>query len=253
MDRFKNEVVAITGGTRGVGLAAAEAFAAQGAAVAIAGGSDQGALDVALDRLASHGGRVQGALVDVQAPRAIERWVDGVGEGLGLVTVAVAAAGNLALAPVLDLTEAAWDTTIDTHLKGTFFFLQAVARKLRDAKQHGSLITVTSFGGVKAAGEGLIDYSAAKGGIVALTRSMARELLPLGIRVNSVLPAAETRMTDTLRAYWGIDREIWNRSFPQGAMPTTEEIADVFLFLGGPWSRHVTGQILAVDAGFGLR
>lgn len=253
MEAFENDVVAITGGTRGVGLAAAVAFAERGAGVAVAGGSDQTALDEALATLRSHGAAASGALVDVRDPAAVDAWVAGVEQELGTVTVAIAAAGNLAPAPVLDLTPAAWEETIDTHLTGTFFFLQSVARRLRDANRRGSLITLTSFGGVKAAGEGLADYSAAKGGIVALTRTMARELVPLGIRVNSVLPAAETRMTDTLRGYWGIERDLWMRGFPDGAMPTTEEIAEVFVFLASPAARHVTGQILAVDAGFGLR
>jgi NAD(P)-dependent dehydrogenase (short-subunit alcohol dehydrogenase family) len=70
--------------------------------------------------------------------------------------------------------------------------------------------------------------------------------------VNSILPAAETRMTDALREFWHVERDAWMRNFPGDHMPTTDEIADVFWFLGSDASRYVTGQILAVDAGFGL-
>lgn len=242
----------ITGGSRGVGLAAAGAFARRGWWVALAGGADARALEQAVATIEALGVTVTGTLLDVRDPSALKQWVERTEDELGPTSVAIASAGNLEPVAALELSELAWDRTIDTHLKGTFFFLQAVARRMAEAQRPGSLITLTSFGGVKAAAAGLLDYSVAKGGIVSLTRTLAREWLPLRIRVNAVLPAAETRMTNALREFWHVDREVWNRSFPGGVMPTTEEIADVFWFLGSPAAAHVTGQVLAADAGFGL-
>lgn len=242
----------ITGGTRGIGLAAAEALADKGYAVAIAGGADQHALDDALARLRGRGAAAAGALVDVRDVAAVDRWVQDAEEELGPVTVAIASAGNIRLQPFLDIPESDWDLTMDTHVKGTFAVCQAAARRMVAGGRGGSLITLTSFGGVKAAGGGLADYSAAKGAIVALTRTLAKELLPHGIRVNCILPAAETRMTEALRGYWHLPMEAMGRNVLGGAYAEPSDVAPAFVFLAGEDARWVTGQILAVDGGFGL-
>lgn len=245
-------VVAITGGTRGIGRAVAEAFAREGDAVAVAGGSDAAALESTVEAIRSSGGTVHGALVDVRSRAGVEAFVAEVEAGLGPIEVAVTCAGTLRPAPFLEVTDEQWAETIGVHVTGTFVFLQAVARSLVAGGRSGSLITLTSFGGVRAAAAGLSDYAAAKGAVISLTRAMARELLPHGITVNSVLPAAETQMTDTLRAFWHVDRETWNKNFVGGAMPQPDEIVEPFLFLASPGARHITGQVLTVDAGFGL-
>jgi NAD(P)-dependent dehydrogenase (short-subunit alcohol dehydrogenase family) len=247
-----SRVVAITGGSKGIGRAVAEAFGREGNAVAVAGGSDAAALEATVEAIRSSGGPVHGALVDVRSRDEVEAFVAAAEAELGPIEVAVTCAGTLRPAPFLELTDEQWAETIDVHVKGTFLFLQAVARSLVAAGRPGSLITLTSFGGVRAAAAGLADYAAAKGAVISLTRAMARELLPHRITVNSVLPAAETQMTDTLRTYWHIDRENWNKNFVGGSMPQPDEIVEPFLFLASPGARHITGQVLTVDAGFGL-
>jgi 3-oxoacyl-[acyl-carrier protein] reductase len=245
-------VVAITGGSKGIGRAVAEAFARQGDAVAVTGGTDAAALAETVEGIRSAGGAVHGALVDVRSRDEVEAFVAAAEAELGPIEVAITCAGTLRPAPFLELTDEQWAETIDVHVKGTFLFLQTVARSLVAVGRPGSLITLTSFGGVRAAAAGLSDYAAAKGAVIALTRATARELLPHGITVNSVLPAAETQMTDTLREYWHVDRETWHRKFPGGSMPQPSEIVEPFLFLASPGARHITGQVLTVDAGFGL-
>jgi 3-oxoacyl-[acyl-carrier protein] reductase len=245
-------VVAITGGSKGIGRAVAEAFAREGDAVAVAGGTDAAALEQTVEAIRSRDGAVYGDLVDVRSRREVEAFVAAAEAALGPIAVAIACAGTLRPAAFLELTEHQWKETIGVHLTGTFLFLQTVARALVKSGHPGSLITLTSFGGVRAAAAGLADYGAAKGGVISLTRAMARELLPHRITVNSVLPAAETQMTETLRAYWHVDRETWNNNFVRGAMPQPDEIVEPFLFLASEGARHITGQVLAVDAGFGL-
>ena len=151
----------------------------------------------------------------------------------------------------MELTEEQWDEVIGTHLKGTFLLLQAVARSMVERQVAGSLITVTAPSAVRAS-TGVLDYASAKGGIIALTRSLAKELAPWGIRVNAVLPVAETRMTQALRAHRGVDRADWAQSHPGGVMPQPDDIVGPFLFLGSPGARFVTGQVLGVDAGRSL-
>jgi 3-oxoacyl-[acyl-carrier protein] reductase len=242
----------ITGGTRGIGLAAAEELAAAGYRVAVAGRTDAAAVDAAVARLRRHGVEASGALVDVRDMRAVAAWVHQVESSLGPITVAIAAAGNLHIKPFLELDEAAFDETIDTHVKGTFALLQSTARLMVKRARPGSLITLTSYGGIKASPAGLLDYAAAKGAIVAMTRTLAKELLPHAIRVNCVLPAAETRMTEALRASWGITAEMMGRGVLGGRYAQPETVAPIFAFLAGTDSRWVTGQTIAVDGGFGL-
>ena len=116
----------------------------------------------AIGRIEEYGVVCTGTLLDVRDLAAVAAWVATAKQQVGPVAVAVAAAGNLKPQSFLELSEADWDETIDVHLKGTFALLQAVSRIMVAPSRSGSLITLTSFGDVKAAGAGLFDYSAAK-------------------------------------------------------------------------------------------
>jgi NAD(P)-dependent dehydrogenase (short-subunit alcohol dehydrogenase family) len=245
----RKRVVMITGGSRGIGLAVAKAYAKQGDRVVISGRNDKASLEDALASLREITAEVSGALVDVRDRRAVESWVNQTAEMFGRIDVAISNAGVIRPSPFLEISEEQWDEVVDTHLKGTFLFLQAVARIMVERKIRGSLITVTAPSAVRGS-DGVLDYASAKGGIVALTKNMAKELAQYGIRVNSVLPVAATQMTDTLIQYAKVDKESWEKRYPLlGTMPTPEDVAGAFTFLGSEASKCMTGQVLYVDAG----
>ena len=245
-----DRVVMITGASRGIGLAVAKEYAKQGAKVAFSGGSVKNALQQALASLEAINPEVSGELVDVRIKHAVEGWVNRTAKRFGgRIDVAISNAGAIRPCPLLEITEGQWDEVIDTNLKGTFIFLQSVARIMVAAKIRGSLITVTAPSALRGS-SGVLDYASAKGGVIALTKNMAKELAPYGIRVNSVLPVAETRMTQSLIDYRKSNKDAWDKRYPLlGRIPVVEDVVGAFTFLGSEGARCVTGQVLSVDAG----
>lgn len=241
--------VLITGGTKGIGLAVGKAFAAQGDRVVVSCGSDAVAMEEASDLLSAASPGSEAHMVDSRDAAATRAWVENVVSRHGRLDVAVANAGVIHPRRFLDIDDEQLDEILGVHLRGAFVFLQAAARAMVTLPETGgSLITVTAPAALRG-GVGVADYAAAKGGVVALTKCLARELAPHGIRVNAVLPVAETAMTEALRAFRGIDVESWQRQYPGGRMPSPEDVAGVFVFLASEAARYVTGEVLAVDAG----
>lgn len=235
----------ITGGSRGIGLAVAEAFARRGDVVAVSGGHDPDALAQAVERLTGIQPDATGELVDVRDRKRVIEWVSQIVERWGRIDVAIANAGILRPRPFLEIAEEQWDDVVDTHLKGTFLVLQAVARTMVERQIGGSLITVIAPAALRGS-TGVADYASAKGGIVALTRNLATELAPWGIRVNAILPVAETRMTEALQAYDQVYRPNRGQRYRRGLRPQPPDIVGPFLFLASPQAQLVTGQVLAV-------
>ncbi len=241
----KRSVVLVTGGTRGIGLAVAEAFARRGDVVAVSGGHDPEALAQAVERLTGIQPDATGELVDVRDRRRVTEWVSRIVARWGRIDVAIANAGILRPRPFLEIAEEQWDDVVDTHLKGTFLVLQAVARTMVERQIGGSLITVIAPTALRGS-TGVADYASAKGGIAALTRNLATELAPWGIRVNSVLPVAETRMTEALQEYGQVYGGNRADRYRRGTRPQPADIVGPFLFLASPQAQLVTGQVLAV-------
>ncbi|MGA2805665.1 MAG: SDR family NAD(P)-dependent oxidoreductase [Acidimicrobiales bacterium] len=241
-------VVAITGGTKGIGLAVAKAFAAQGDLVAVTGGSDTAAVEEAKAALCRVCPEAEARLLDARDGPATQAWVEDLVNRHGRLDVAVANAGVIRPRPFLEIDEDQLHHVVGVHLTGAFLFLQAAARTMVGSGHGGSLITVTAPAALRG-GIGVADYAAAKGGVVAMTKCVARELADQGIRVNAVLPVAETAMTEALREFRGVDPETWQRQYPGGRMPRPEDIAGVFVFLASEAAKYVTGQVVAVDAG----
>jgi NAD(P)-dependent dehydrogenase (short-subunit alcohol dehydrogenase family) len=242
---LNDKVAIVTGGSRGIGRAAAAALLAEGAQVVVSSvRSDSVSLAVAaLQPL----GRVEGIVCDVAVEADVARLVRQTVERFGRLDAMVANAGtggeytNLA-----DLDTTAWDAMIGVHLRGTFLCGREAARAMRDAQRPGRIVTVSSV----AAYEGdplLGHYNAAKAGIVGLTRSMAADFAPWGIRVNGVAPGwVHTDMTSSdLPAP---DAPVDNLC-PLRRAGRAEEIGTAIAFLASGVCDFLTGSTLVVDGG----
>ena len=245
---FAGKRVLVTGGTRGIGRSAVEAFLDAGARVAVNGRS----ADSTARAVAELGGseRVVAAPGDVGTASVCEAIVAAAIEGLGGLDVLVNNAGIGVDARIEDTDEAFWDATLDTNLKGTFFCSRAALEALRATR--GNIVNISSDAGLVGS-QTLVAYCASKGGVVNMTRAMAVELAPL-VRVNCVCPGYVD--TDMVRRD-GIDKaddpaaeeQALIDFAPLKRIATPEEIAAVILFLASHEARFMTGAALPIDGG----
>jgi 3-oxoacyl-[acyl-carrier protein] reductase len=237
----------VTGGTRGIGRATAVAFAAAGAAVSVTYSRVDAEAADTLAALREAGAAAAHAVkADVADADAVARMVTATAEALGgAVEVLVNNAAVTHDALVMMLNEEAWDRVVAVDLKGVYLCSRAVLRGMI-AKRAGRIVNVVSpaafLGKAGAAG-----YAAAKGGVVALTKSLAREVARFGITVNAVSPGfVDTRLVADLSAR---AREEMLRQVPLGRPGTPEEISAAICFLASPAAGYVTGTTLHVDGG----
>ncbi len=236
----------VTGAQQGIGAATVRAFAQAGADVAI-NWLDKPDLAEALAAEVRAMGRtavlVQGNVATVAGAQAI---VAGAVAGLGRLDILVNNAGTYPRSMFLDLTEEIWDVTHSVNLKGTAFCAQAAARVMVAAKTRGTIINISS---VSAAGSVKgTHYSASKGGVISLTRAMALELTPLGIRVNAIAPG----IVDTAQPRDGMtEQEIfdWGAQSPEGRVADPSEIASAAVFLASGMASFMTGEVMQVNGG----
>ena len=247
---FAGKRVLVTGGTRGIGRSAVEAFLDAGARVAVNGRS----ADSTARAVAELGGpeRVVAAPGDVGTASVCEAIVAAAIAGLGGLDVLVNNAGIGVDARIEDTDEAFWDATLDTNLKGTFFCSRAALEALRATR--GNIVNISSDAGLVGS-QTLVAYCASKGGVVNMSRAMAVELAPL-VRVNCVCPGYVD--TDMVRRD-GIDKaddpaaeeQALIDFAPLKRIATPEEIAAVILFLASHEARFMTGAALPIDGGAG--
>jgi 3-oxoacyl-[acyl-carrier protein] reductase len=247
MGRLDGKTALITGGTRGIGKSVAAAFAREGARLFIVGHVDELALQQTLRELRKAGADAEGGLFEVGNYQQVQRLANTIAERFGTLDVLVNNAGIIAPTPLLEIAPEQWDKTIRIHLSGTFYCTVEMVRQFLKPKRSGKIVNVTAPSAVRGS-YGVADYASAKAGIIAFTRNAARELLPLNIHVNAVLPVARTRMTNALAEYYAglSDRETASRL---GDLPSADSVAPAFLFCASADSDYVTGQVLAADGG----
>ncbi|HET9014766.1 MAG TPA: SDR family NAD(P)-dependent oxidoreductase [Thermomicrobiaceae bacterium] len=242
---FTGQVALVTGAATGLGLATAQALGQAGASVAVVDLTQERAERTAAD-LGAAGVTARGWAADVRDGEAIRRVVDEAAATFGRLDVAVANAGVYPNAPFLDMDEDEWRRVIDTNLTGVFLTCQAAARAMVRAGGGGRLVTLSS-GAANHAIWGWSHYSASKAGVVALTRGMALELAPHGIRVNAVLPG----FIDVPEGGAALSESY--RQASRAGIPlrlgAPEDIANAVVLLASSLAGFVTGTSLVVDGG----
>ena len=238
----------VTGGSRGIGRAIALALADAGADVALTSRKGDDAEPIARD-VRARGRRSMALLLDVRHARSIQVCFERVDREWGGIDILVNNAGTNIPQDLMSLDEDSWDTVVESDLKGLVFVTQAAAARMISANKGGRIVNVASIYGVVGRRE-RVAYSAAKAGVVNVTRSLAIELGPHGITVNAVGPSlVETDLTrDRMRADPAYEEEEVRRT-PLGRLGTPEDVAAAVLFFASAGSSFVTGQTLLVDGG----
>ncbi|MCP1384742.1 SDR family NAD(P)-dependent oxidoreductase [Runella salmonicolor] len=242
MFELKDKIVVITGAAGGLGRAFAQAFVAQGAKVVVCDKNYAGAQETA---------QMLGGLaleVDVTSEQSVEKMANEVLATFGKIDILVnnaAIYATIQRKPFYELTEAEWDLVLDVNLKGVWLVSKAVCRSMR-ANNYGKIINISSAT-VMSGSPNWSHYVASKGGVIGLTRSMAKELGDFNINVNAIAPGftlteASLGLMENAAKY-GVDRGAIKRP------STMEDIVGTALYLASPAADFVTGQTIVVDGG----
>ena len=237
-------VAIVTGGTRGIGRAVVRALARDGAAIALTG-RDTARVDETVREVEVGGGQALGLVADMGKAEEVQRMVQEAHQRFGQVDILVNNAGITRDALLVRMKDADWDEVLAVNLRGAFQASRAVARIMM-RQRSGRIINVSSTAGAMGTA-GQANYSAAKAGLIGLTKSTARELAHWGILVNAVAPGLiETDMTAALSAE---TREAYLGQVALKRMGTAAEVAEVVRFLASDGASYVTGQVIHVNGG----
>jgi len=245
---LSGRVALVTGAGSGIGAATAVALAAQGAAVAINYHRNESGAEKVRQQIVAAGGRAITAQADVTKTEDVSALVARTVAELGPVDILVNNAGSLVeRLKLLELTEERWDDVINLNLKSAFLCAQTVAASMIERKA-GAIINVSSIAGRNGGALGSIHYSTAKGGLITMTKGLAKELAPHGIRVNSVSPGViatpfheQFSTPEAMKAY--------ANAIPLGRVGAPEEVASVIAFLASDAASYIVGETIEINGG----
>ena len=238
------KVAIVTGGSRGIGRAIAALLAEDGAAVVVSG-RDAGRLASASREIEALGGTVLGVAADAASRDDADRLVDAAKDRFGRVDILVNNAGITRDGLLVRIKDSDWDEVMQVNLRGAFLMTRAVSKTMVRQKG-GRIINIASAAGAMG-NAGQVNYSAAKAGLIGMTKAAARELARWNILVNAVAPGLiETDMAASIPAD---AREALLAQVPLGRMGTGRDVAEVVRFLAGDGAAYVTGQVFHVNGG----
>ncbi len=248
--KLKGKVALVTGSSRGVGKSIALAFAKEGAKVMVNYTSNEKAANEVMDTIEKMGGQAKVFKADVAKKAEAQALVQATVDAFGGLDILVNNAGFTRPAMMLKMTEEQWDAVVNIHLKGAWLCAQAAAPHMI-AKNAGKIINVTSVAGMVGT-VGQINYSAAKGGVISMTKSMARELARNNICANVIsLGIVPTDMSEKITTDEKL-KEIYMNRILLKRFGETDELTPAFVFLASDDANYITGQLLAVDGGYGM-
>jgi 3-oxoacyl-[acyl-carrier protein] reductase len=244
MSTLTNQVAVVTGAGRGIGRAIALKFAAQGADVVCISRTAANSEAVAAE-IRTLGRKAWALAVDVSDSAAVTASVATVLEQAGRVDILVNNAGVTKDGLLMRMSEADWDTVLNTNLRGAFLFTKGFTRAFLKQRS-GRIINVASVIGL-IGNAGQCNYAASKAGLIGFTKSVAKEFGSRGVTCNAIAPGfIQTDMTAVLDDSL---KEALLKQIPLGALGQADDIAEAAAYLAGPGGRYVTGQVLTVDGG----
>jgi 3-oxoacyl-[acyl-carrier protein] reductase len=248
--RLTGRAAVVTGSSRGVGRSVALAFAREGADVLINFTASEGPAQEVVEQIRSMGRKSVAVRADVASKVDVENMMAVAKEQFGRLDILVNNAGFTRPAMLHKMTEDQWDQVVDAHLKAPFLCVQAAFKYFQE-QNYGKIINVSSVAGLVGT-VGQVNYSAAKGGILSFTKSVARELARYNVCANVIsLGIVETDMTEKIRSDEKLTEIYMNRILLK-RFGTAADISPAFVFFASSESDYVTGQVLCVDGGYGM-
>ncbi|MBI5569352.1 MAG: 3-oxoacyl-ACP reductase FabG [Desulfomonile tiedjei] len=248
--RLAGRAAVVTGSSRGVGRNVAKAFAEEGADVLVNYSSSEGPAQELVEEIRGLGRKSVAVKADVASREEVEHMMAAAKEAFGRLDVLVNNAGFTRPAMLHKMTEDDWDAVVDAHLKGPFLCVQAAFKYFKE-QNYGKVINVSSVAGLVGT-VGQANYSAAKGGILSFTKSVAREMARYNVCANVIsLGIVETDMTEKIRSDEKL-KEIYMNRILLKKFATAADITPAFVFLSSRESDYITGQVLCVDGGYGM-
>lgn len=246
MEILSGKVALVTGAARGIGRAVARALAARGAAVVV-NDLDQAAVDPVAAELKAQGASAVALAADVTSASAVQQLVRQILAHFHGLHILVNCAGCLRPTPVDQISEKEWDWVVAVNLKGTFLCSQAALAPMRQARW-GRIVVISSTAGKNVSTIGGAHYTAAKAGVLGLTRHMAKETAAAGITVNAICPGLID--TDMVRSTIDPQRIAeYARGFPIARLGSPEEVAELAAFLCSDRAAYITGASLDINGG----